>query len=85
MFEKGTFTAVLGVSLIPGEDKTHFHAILVAPDGRHEVERSYGGPPQNAPTWAANLSLDLLRKNLKPSTPVSGGTRESYPPLRKGA
>jgi len=69
-------TAVLGVSLIPGEERANFYAILVTPLGRQEINRSYGGPPQNAPIWAANLSLDLLRKTLAVALPASTGQDE---------
>jgi hypothetical protein len=66
-------SAVLGVTLQFAEERAQFHAVLVSPAGRQEVDRSYGGPPQNAPIWAANLSLDLLRKALAVSLPAQSG------------
>jgi nicotinamide-nucleotide amidase len=52
----------LGVVLIPGENQQTLHITLVTPEEERQVTRTYGGPPQMAPRWAVNLSLDLIRK-----------------------
>ncbi len=52
----------LGVILEPGETKQTLHIALITPDEDRLVTRTYGGPPQMAPRWAVNLSLDLIRK-----------------------
>jgi nicotinamide-nucleotide amidase len=52
----------LGVILEPGEVKQTLHIALHTPDEDRLVTRTYGGPPQMAPRWAVNLSLDLIRK-----------------------
>jgi nicotinamide-nucleotide amidase len=52
----------LGASLIPNPDKQVLAICLVTPSGAEELVRSYGGPPQQAPAWAVNLCLDLIRK-----------------------
>jgi hypothetical protein len=53
---------VLGVSLHPGEEHQKIYLALITPDGEQQIPLSYGGPPGNAPTWAGNQSLDLIRK-----------------------
>jgi nicotinamide-nucleotide amidase len=52
----------LGVLLIPGETRQTMHLVLKSPKKNHTLKRTYGGPPQMAPLWTTNLSLDLLRK-----------------------
>ena len=51
----------LGVRLIPGIEKQDIQMILITPDGESNSMSSYGGHPDNAPLWAINHSLDLLR------------------------
>ena len=52
----------LGVMLIPGDTQQTMHLVVKTPDNEHKIERTYGGPPQMAPLWTVNLSLDFLRK-----------------------
>jgi competence/damage-inducible protein CinA-like protein len=52
----------LGVSIYRNENKQDLYLVLVTPDDRREVLRSYGGPVEYAPRWAVNNCLDLLRK-----------------------
>lgn len=56
---------VLGASLNPQNDKQVLNIIFLTPDGEEELVRSYGGPPQQAPTWAVNFCLDLIRKSAQ--------------------
>jgi len=51
----------LGVRLIPGIEKQEIQMILISPEGESNSMSSYGGHPDNAPLWAINHSLDLLR------------------------
>jgi nicotinamide-nucleotide amidase len=52
----------LGTFLIPGEERQDIYITLVSPEGSKEYYRPYGGPPGNAPRFAVNHSLELLRK-----------------------
>lgn len=51
----------LGVFLFPAGDKQDIYITIISPDGQQEQARPYGGPPGNAPQWAVNHSLDILR------------------------
>ncbi|GAP07014.1 MAG TPA: competence/damage-inducible protein A [Anaerolinea thermolimosa] len=55
---------VLGVCLIPEEDKQSLTLLVLSPSGMLENQRSYGGPPQLAASWAIHSALDFLRRNL---------------------
>ena len=52
----------LGVAVYPGLEKRDVHIVLITPKGQQQFTRPYGGPPEYAPTWALNHSLDFLRK-----------------------
>ena len=58
--EKGVDVA-LGVFLIPGIERQEIFILLASPKGVQEISRPYGGPPGNAPLYAVNHCLDLLR------------------------
>ena len=55
----------LGALIVPGFQKQIAHIVLIFPgkevDKVLHFERPYGGPPENAPRWAAHHSLDILR------------------------
>ena len=51
----------LGVFLIPGIERQEIYIILASPKGVKEISRPYGGPPGNAPLYAVNHCLDILR------------------------
>jgi competence/damage-inducible protein CinA-like protein len=53
---------VLGIIQIPTEERQEITITLVSPAGSQEIFRPYGGPPGNAPKFAVNTALDLLRK-----------------------
>lgn len=57
-----TANLVCGLVLSPDENQQNLYIVLISPQGEQQERRSYGGPPQNAPLWAANITLDLLRK-----------------------
>jgi len=52
----------LGVAIYPGPERQDVHLALVTPEKQQEMSRPYGGPPEYAPRWAFNLSMDLIRK-----------------------
>jgi competence/damage-inducible protein CinA-like protein len=52
----------LGVAIHPGPEKQDVELVLITPQGTRQFSRPYGGVPQYAPRWAANHSLDLIRK-----------------------
>ena len=52
----------MGIFMIPGTERQEIYITLVSPQGSQELERPYGGPPGNAPRFAVNYSLDLLRR-----------------------
>lgn len=54
----------LGVMLVPGETQQTMHLAVTTPNMNKQIKRTYGGPPQMAPLWTVNLSLDFLRKLL---------------------
>jgi nicotinamide-nucleotide amidase len=54
---------LIGASLVPGQEKQNLYLVVINPDGIQELQRSYGGPPGSAPSWAVNLCLDLIRKS----------------------
>jgi nicotinamide-nucleotide amidase len=62
MHQKSFAQVTLGVSLIPGGDKQNVYFCLITPHGIQQLDRSYGGAPGNAPRWAVNHALDLLRR-----------------------
>jgi competence/damage-inducible protein CinA-like protein len=51
----------LGLSLHPGEGVQTLYQALISPKKQGVRTHSYGGPPGNAPLWAVNISLNLLR------------------------
>jgi hypothetical protein len=59
--ERKGVDVALGVFLIPGSERQEIFITIVSPSGSKELARPYGGPPGNAPRFAVNHSLDLLR------------------------
>jgi nicotinamide-nucleotide amidase len=53
---------VLGISLLPGTEKQNLYLTLITPVAVQQLHQSYGGAPGNAPRWAVNNALNLLRK-----------------------
>jgi competence/damage-inducible protein CinA-like protein len=51
----------LGVLLRPAGERQEVYLVVVTPSTSQEIQRPYGGPPENAPLWALNHSLDILR------------------------
>lgn len=59
--EEKNVDVALGVILTPGIERQEINIFLATPTGIEEIFRPYGGPPGNAPTYAVNHCLDLLR------------------------
>jgi nicotinamide-nucleotide amidase len=53
---------IAGANLVPGSEKQTLHLVFISPEHTLNFESSYGGPPDNAPQWAANLCLDQIRQ-----------------------
>lgn len=51
-----------GVAIHPQKDKQDIYLALVTPYEKKEWMRPYGGPPEYAPIWAINQSLDIIRR-----------------------
>ena len=51
----------LGVALKPGSEKQDVYLVSITPLGVQQLSQSYGGPPGNAPSWAVNQGLNVLR------------------------
>lgn len=59
----------LGACYCPGPEKQEIYLALITPLGKYEMNRSYGGPPQNGIPFAINTAIDFLRRNLPTSLP----------------
>jgi hypothetical protein len=51
----------LGVVIHPAGERQDVHLVLLTPQGKQQFFHPYGGAPENAPRWALNQSLDLIR------------------------
>lgn len=51
----------LGVVVRFSEQKFEIFWTLLTPGEQKQVERTYGGPPEYAPIWVINYSLDIIR------------------------
>lgn len=54
----------MGVSLIFAGDKQNLELVIITPENEETLQRSYGGPPLNAPVWAVNTAIDQVRRQL---------------------
>jgi competence/damage-inducible protein CinA-like protein len=52
----------LGVSIYSASETYNVDMVLITPLDTQEIHRRYGGPPQYAPLWAFNHSLDMIRR-----------------------
>jgi nicotinamide-nucleotide amidase len=60
-------TCGLGLHLTPAEGQVDLKIALVTPQSARLTHHSYGGHPKNAPAWAANTALNLLRLETLPA------------------
>lgn len=51
----------LGTLLSAKKEKIEIQVLIITPDGTEHVTPLFGGPPEYAPRWALNHSLNLLR------------------------
>jgi len=51
----------LGTLLSAKKEKFEIQVLIITPDGTEHVMPLFGGPPEYAPRWALNHSLNLLR------------------------
>ena len=51
----------LGILLKPGTEKQDVYLVLMTPLDKQQFSRPYGGPPGDAPQWAVNHGLNLIR------------------------
>jgi nicotinamide-nucleotide amidase len=54
----------LGASYQPGPERQEVSLLVIAPHGKYETVRYYGGPPQMGMAFAVNTAIDFLRRNL---------------------
>jgi len=52
----------LGVAIHPSERTQDVLLVLITPQDVQQYKRLYGGPPEYAPIWAFNQSLDVIRR-----------------------
>jgi nicotinamide-nucleotide amidase len=52
----------LGLLVKPGAEQQQVYLVLITPSDQEYFFRPYGGPPEYTSRWAANISLDLIRK-----------------------
>jgi nicotinamide-nucleotide amidase len=53
---------ILGAALFPGQKKQELKIYVKTPVDERTSSHTFGGPPPLAPTWAANLCLNYLRR-----------------------
>lgn len=51
----------LGVLVIPATQSQQVYIHIITPQAQQTYAKSYGGHPQNAPRWALNQALDIIR------------------------
>ena len=59
--EKRAVDIVLGLTIIPGPEQQEIYLAMITPEEKTLFPIRYGGPPENAPNWAINKTLDILR------------------------
>jgi competence/damage-inducible protein CinA-like protein len=63
-YSAGQQQVALFLNLKKEDSKHTLTTHLQSPTKSLEEVRAFGGPPLNAPIWAANVTLDFLRRNL---------------------
>ena len=59
--EKRAVDIVLGLSIMPDSEQQEIYLAMITPEEKTLFPIRYGGPPENAPYWAINKCLDILR------------------------
>ncbi len=52
----------LGAAIMKHGVNEEIHFVLITPEGKKHYLRPYVGPPGNAPLWALNQGLDMIRR-----------------------
>ncbi|MFN2158627.1 MAG: competence/damage-inducible protein A [Anaerolineales bacterium] len=61
LYERLKVDVCLGTMLSSQTGKIEIHIVLISPSGTEHVTPLFGGPPEYAPRWALNHSLNFLR------------------------
>jgi nicotinamide-nucleotide amidase len=59
--EKRAVDVVMGLTVEPDSEQQEIYLGMVTPEEKALFPIRYGGPPENAYTWAINKTLDILR------------------------
>lgn len=62
--QKTGFEVVVAAGFYPGPVQQSLSLYLITPNGTYDASRSYGGPPALGIPWAANTTLDFIRRNI---------------------
>lgn len=62
--QQNAVEVILGLRLTTGEFQQKLSLLLYYQGEFFEKTRLYGGPPGNAPLWAVNTGLDIIRRKL---------------------
>ena len=59
--EKRAVDIVMGLTIDPESEHDEIYLAIITPEDKASFPIRYGGPPENAPDWAINKTLDILR------------------------
>jgi competence/damage-inducible protein CinA-like protein len=59
--EKRAVDIVMGLTIDPDSEQQEIYLAMITPEEKASFPIHYGGPPENAPYWAINKCLDILR------------------------
>jgi competence/damage-inducible protein CinA-like protein len=59
--EKRAVDIVMGLTIDPDSEQQEISLAMITPEEKTLFPFRYGGPPEDAPYWAINKSLDILR------------------------
>jgi competence/damage-inducible protein CinA-like protein len=59
--EKRAVDIVVGLTITPDSEQQEIYLAMITPEEKTLFPIRYGGPPENAPRWAINKCLDILR------------------------
>jgi len=62
MCEKTGADVAVAISVMGNDTSTDVEIFLLTPEAPREHRLQYGGHPLNAPRWACNMALDILRR-----------------------
>ena len=62
---KNQSLVALGIALSVAEEQQAVTILILIPQGKDESHLTYGGHPRNAPRWAINMGIDILRRRAQ--------------------